>query len=128
MDAKAGVRQGAGRDERVGKVMYECCCIDDPDFEPADIFEETAHKARKKYNCYECRSEINIGDIYQKTSMLFDGRWSNHKTCSRCSLVSSDYMKCGHHSGDLVGDFKECYGFDYRDGIPKDFNPCGNKK
>ena len=99
-----------------------CCCIEFDDY--ADVFQQHVVKARKEHKCIECHCKIHRGDLYQRTRMLFDGAWSTSKLCARCANVASEYMKCGHHLGELADDFELCYGFDYRDGIPKDFSPC----
>lgn len=102
--------------------MDSCCCIDFDGYN--DVCDSSVVKARKQHKCCECDNSIEVGSIYKRTSVLFDGSWSKYKTCARCANVASEFMKCGYHFGGLTEDFEDCYEFDYRNGIPKDFAPC----
>ena len=108
--------------------MANCCFIDvDYDDRPV-ISDGGAIKARKEHACIECRKTIRKGDIYENQRCLYrDSGWSTFKTCARCSNVRREYFKGGWYYGSLVDDFQNCFGFDYRDGIPKDFAPCKGK-
>lgn len=56
-----------------------------------DVFEEDMIKARKSHTCCECGSEIRPGETYQRVKGLWDGSWSNHKTCLRCVKLRRMY-------------------------------------
>ena len=103
-----------------------CCCIDY--LEPADVWNQRVIRSRKEHKCEECGDAIAKGKIYERTSMLFEGRWSTHITCARCANIRDEYFTCGCEMGNMVEDFRECFGFDYRDGIPPDFTPCKKGK
>ncbi len=42
-------------------------------------------KARKPHKCYECRGGIPSGETYEKIAGVWDGEFSEFKTCARCS-------------------------------------------
>ena len=41
-------------------------------------------KARKSHICYECKSAIVPGEIYEYCSGLWEGQISSYKTCNSC--------------------------------------------
>ena len=81
--------------------------------------------ARKLWKCCECGDEIKVGDRYEDVSGVYDGQWDNYRTCTRCALVAADFFR-GRTFGAMIEYFEEAHGFDYRDGIPADFTPCGS--
>lgn len=99
-----------------------CCCLEFD--ERADVCQSRLVRARKDHKCGECNDGIKAGSLYEVTRLLFDGSWSTHKTCARCANVRDEYFTCGAVMGSMAEDFEECFGFDYRDGIPPDFAPC----
>lgn len=50
-----------------------------------DVYRERDVVARRTHACCECSAEIAIGERYRRSNGLWDGRWSEYKTCSRCS-------------------------------------------
>ncbi len=87
-------------------------------------FFETTRKARKEWWCCECTDPIHAGDIYEYAKGLYDGVWSEFRTCARCAQVAIDFFR-GRTFGCMAEDFEVAHDFDYRDGIPADFAPCG---
>ena len=102
--------------------MAHCCIIEVEDPPTMDI--SRTRRARKAHVCCECGDTIEAGSLYQYTDNLTDEKWRHYKTCARCENVASDFFPRGRYYGNLVQDFYECFGFDYRDGIPEDFAPC----
>ena len=50
--------------------------------------------------------------------------WGSYRTCAHCTNVAEDFFR-GRVLAMMVENFKDAHGFDYRDGIPADFTPCG---
>lgn len=106
--------------------MNNCCCIqvdDGPEFS-----SEQLQRARKPHVCGECQEAIPVGALYERVSGVWDGQFRTYKTCARCANIRDEYFACGWYYTQLVDDFRECFGFDYRDGLPADFAPCKGKK
>jgi hypothetical protein len=100
-------------------------CVYPSDFYDAPEFVTTSlRRARKPYRCGECGDPISVGDLYEYAAGKWDGRFSCFRTCARCVNVRTDYFPHGWSYGEMVQDWKETHGFDYRDGIPADFAPC----
>lgn len=106
--------------------MSNCIWVDVD--EAPSVFSETVRTARKPHKCEECRETIQPGSKYLYESGCWDGSWSSFSTCARCANVRRDYFKGGWLYGNCVEDFRETFGFDYRDGIPKDFAPCEDNR
>lgn len=62
-------------------------------------------------------------DLHERVTGLWEGKWDTFRTCARCANIRRDYF-CSWVYGAAVETFKEAFGFDYRDGIPTDFDPC----
>lgn len=105
--------------------MSNCICVDYGDFEPTVCHALTTPRARKSYFCCECGDVIAKGDVYECSTGLTDGSWWTEKTCARCANVAADFFNCARIHGSMVEEFEYAHGFDYRDGIPADFTPCG---
>ena len=60
--------------------MIDCFC----DYEPADFYFVTKHKARKLYRCGECCGFILPGEQYEKVFASWDGCKDTLRTCKRC--------------------------------------------
>lgn len=102
-------------------------CIDiDYDSGPACIRVEV-RKARIPHVCCECHETIEPGRKYEYVRGLWDDHWGTYKTCARCANVRADYFNSYIYEH-CVEHFREVHGFDYRDGIPKDFAPCQKRR
>ncbi|MCH7908689.1 MAG: hypothetical protein IIB38_03625 [Candidatus Hydrogenedentes bacterium] len=99
-------------------------CIYSDDGEPFEVSTRKLRHARKPHQCTECGGEILPGDLYEHIAGLSDGEWCSYKTCARCCNVRDDFFVAWTY-GTMVEDFQCEHGFDYRDGIPEDFTPCG---
>ena len=74
-----------------------CCIADDG----PEVFREEFRKARKFHSCCECRSDIEPGDMYEYVSGLWDGHWSEYKTCEKCADLreSLNDVTCPYYGG-----------------------------
>jgi hypothetical protein len=69
-------------------------CIGTNDYDPADVYNQSEVKARKPHRCCECLQEIPPGAIYERVSMLFEGKWLRYDTCKSCKEIR-DVFRCG---------------------------------
>ncbi|MFH1834236.1 MAG: hypothetical protein ABH877_04355 [bacterium] len=92
--------------------MNSCCCSTDID-NFSDLTVTTVRRARKPHVCCECGEEIVVGQSYENSRGLYDGHWSEYKTCTVCVAIRDDLCPCGHYCGELRGVLLECLGFDY---------------
>ena len=99
-----------------------CIWVDCDD--PIDPLFFDVRTARKLWVCGECGDEIKPGYPYEHAHGLYDGVWEDYRTCARCVDVAEGFFQ-GRIFGGMVEYFLEAHGFDYRDGIPSDFTPCG---
>lgn len=63
--------------------MSFCCYASEGDV--ADVTNEQWRRAAKQHRCCECGAKIESGDLYQYTTMLYDGHWYDYKTCELCA-------------------------------------------
>lgn len=69
----------------------------------------TSHpRARKQHQCGECYEEIPAGAKYEKTTGVWDGHPSTHKTCLSCAEIR-DHFACGegYAIGEVWNDLEE---------------------
>lgn len=107
--------------------MSNCVWIDNDDC-ALSCATATTRRARKAHDCVECGKTIPAGALYEEYVGVLDGSWERYRTCARCVLVRDDYFRGGWVFGNVVADFEEAFGFDYRDGIPPDFAPCEDRR
>jgi len=55
--------------------------------EPPHIFEEKKRTSRKEHKCCECYMKIEKGQKYFDVRGLWEGSWSNYKTCLYCEAL-----------------------------------------
>lgn len=104
--------------------MSNPSCIDVYDGEEvAEFHSASLVRARKKHVCGECADPIKPGALYERVRGKWEDTWSEFKTCARCVNIRTDYFRTWFY-GNMVADFSDEHGFDYRDGIPEDFGPC----
>lgn len=92
--------------------------------EPGDCITQKLIKGQKAHRCCECGDEIEKGALHEYFKGLWEGVFSTYRTCARCVNIRTDFFR-GSTFTCMVEDFEEAHGFDYRDGIPADFTPCG---
>jgi hypothetical protein len=105
--------------------MRNCICIDVED--PARVSVTKLVRARRPWSCVECGESIKVGRLYEHTRGIWTDfvGWQSFRTCARCVNVRSEYFNCGWEYGGVREAFRETFGFDYVDGIPEGFAPCG---
>lgn len=83
------------------------CRVDDA--EPVEVCNTIIRKARKQHECFECRRPIESGDRYEYATFLFDGRWSQHRTCFPCMTLRSwlDRECSGWVLGEVIEEIEE---------------------
>lgn len=63
-----------------------CGCDD-----PAEVYCAARHKARKVHRCDECSAQIQSGETYERTFMIFEGEAVVYRTCAPC-LALRDFV------------------------------------
>lgn len=59
-------------------------CMADYNDDPATVYSSKECRSRKDRKCDECSRKIAIGERYQNTFMVYDGRGSTWITCEHC--------------------------------------------
>lgn len=85
-----------------------CCCYTGGDVELPALITITMRKARKEHKCYECGDTILPGDLYENVRGLWDGAWSEYKTCRVCTAIRRDFCCDGFIYGTLWETLHEC--------------------
>lgn len=96
------------------------CCIS-IDNGP-EVMTEEIRKARKAHRCCECGGKIAPSDTYEYVKGLWDGDWSEFKTCEKCADLRSSLMEV---SCPGYGDLAETY-IDWLDEIGWRRPPSGS--
>lgn len=63
--------------------------------------------ARKFHKCHECRKPIQPGERYERISEIYDGKFSEHKTCLGCVSIRNEFFKYGYFFGNIIEAFEE---------------------
>jgi hypothetical protein len=86
----------------------DCACVyvDTSESGPT-LFEEKIVTARKPHKCGECRRSIEMGEEYEHTKGLWEGRFETHKTCSECRAIRSAFFCNGWFYGQVIHDLRE---------------------
>ena len=88
--------------------------------EMPSAFKTETRRARKPHKCCECGTSISVGDRYQYSSGIWDGKPSDYKQCINCHEImdaaarSEEFAEDGPSFGWLYEWFCEyvCMGFD----------------
>ena len=72
-----------------------------------DFWTVQSLKARKVYRCVECRSDIAIGEQYQRCTYRFDGEFHSDKTCEACAEIRAAFSDGGGCIGAVWDDIRE---------------------
>jgi len=86
----------------------DCGCQIDSNWgeEATELFNECERRARKEHVCCECRRTIERGETYVVESGMWDGRFSEYKTCQDCISIRKVYF-CGYMYECLWSDLKD---------------------
>lgn len=97
--------------------MVACCPLQSAD-ETAEVWNCTTRTARKAWACEECHEVIPVGAKHEHVRMLFDGEWSEFRTCLTCVEIG-DHFACGPRVvGQLWEDLEENFYPDMKCGGP----------
>lgn len=55
--------------------------------EPADVYRDQMHRARKPYRCGECGRDIAPGETYRYTFSVYEGHAGTDRTCAHCAVM-----------------------------------------
>lgn len=61
--------------------------------EPPSVMFECRRNARKEHRCCECRRTICRGDLHEYVKGLWDGLWSEFRTCLFCCDLRAEALK-----------------------------------
>lgn len=81
--------------------------------QPINFHCETIAKSKLNHRCTECRGIIEKGQSYEKSSGIWDGRWSTYRKCKFCmdfeSAFEFHYRGFMHSSafGEMLADARE---------------------
>jgi hypothetical protein len=79
------------------------CMIDDA--EHVELLRQKTQTAKIPHKCRECFRVIDAGEQYHVDAFVFDGEFTNHKTCLHCMTVRNWLQdECG---GFLYGGVEE---------------------
>lgn len=84
----------------------QCTCIEVDCDDPCQVISQKVVKARKAYQCCECRETINIGDEYEHYTGTHEGSIFHHKTCKDCVSLRDAYF-CNYYFGDVWELFRQ---------------------
>lgn len=82
--------------------MLSCGCDD-----PAEVWIESWHKARKAHICEECGHAIQPGENYWRVFIVFDGLASSASRCEPCADLADAFKGLGYC--DYMGGLFEAY-------------------
>jgi len=69
-------------------------------------------KARKQYECGECRKKINIGERYERYTIVSSDGCGEFKTCLDCVSLRDTFCKGGSVFGGVRDQILECIYYD----------------
>ena len=61
------------------------CCYYSDDL--PKIFNAKEIIARIPHTCCECGRTVQVGEIYENATGLWDGSWATYKTCEKCADI-----------------------------------------
>ena len=67
--------------------------------ESPECFSESMRKARKEHFCVECGSKIQIGQMYQVCTGIWDGSPDSFKTCFPCCRLRDEVTEIEEKEG-----------------------------
>ena len=87
--------------------MNECGCVFIDVDRPPDFINKKNPKARKLHHCGECGREISKGEKYFLEFGMWDGEFSQYKTCSDCGAIREAFFCDGWYYGRILDDLHE---------------------
>lgn len=83
------------------------CEIWEGDYETAQVWRETARRARKAHRCACCRAQIQPGSEYIRHVSISGGRVSDESLCSACNIDRSVFAEMHDGFTSLPSYFRE---------------------
>ena len=79
------------------------------DAEEPEFIASTHPTAKKAHKCYECGRQIYAGEVYERTSGKWDGKFYVFKTCEQCEDLRDSLYALGFCPafGDVRADHRE---------------------
>jgi Fe-S-cluster-containing hydrogenase component 2 len=71
----------------------DVCLSHDVD-DMASFYHEKIVKAKKGYECEECRDVIPVGALYERVTGKWDGHFQTIRTCGPCAEIRKAFV-CG---------------------------------
>jgi hypothetical protein len=89
------------------------CMIENTD--ACEVWSETASRASREYECYECRRAISPGEIYCRLFTVFEGESSSFRICQHCRVAANWLEReCrGWCAGGIAPDLQEHWHEEY---------------
>lgn len=77
------------------------------DLEPADVFLDTSHKARKEHRCACCGGPIARGERYLRHFQVFEGTAISERCCAACAADREAFADADGHGFSAPSYFPE---------------------
>ena len=77
----------------------ECATVSVDVDEYCTTLRQDIRTARKQHKCGECQNPILAGEKYEVYVGVFDGDFSQHKTCSDCISLRKSFFSDGYYYG-----------------------------
>ena len=88
--------------------MSNCTCVyADYSDDLAEFYWLSNPKARKVHKCYDCKREIQPGQIYYRDTGKWDGKLKTYKMCIVCREIIDEFFCDGFAYGQINSDLYE---------------------
>lgn len=89
--------------------MDDCTCLYGgfDDYDEQGFQTRITRRARKEYQCVECREPIRKGDSYVHFASKFEGRIFTNRTCVLCEEIREALYCDGYFFGRLWADVRD---------------------
>lgn len=84
--------------------------------DPADVWVAKSRSAVMDHRCLECQRTIHKGELYEWAKQLYNGVWSETKTCRHCHAAATWlHIQCGGYAvGEVCDELIEHWEEGYR--------------
>jgi len=73
------------------------------------FWKSREHKARKVHKCLYCGRTIEVGEIYDRETGVFEGDFNDYCLCLRCLFLVDKYERNGDELGNFYDTLLEQY-------------------
>lgn len=92
----------------------ECSCVYSGVDEYAEVYRSKFQKAKRNYQCCECREKILAGEKYEYVFGVWDGGPGTYRTCKHCLSMREQFFCDGWHFEHIWEDLRnfihDCHG------------------